>query len=109
MAISVCAKIAQVKRKGDNMNKTAIQVKKEILNSMNKRISYKRLFDIYNSYSFYCKEFTVDRSVGYVKEEKIYANQTELIYLTFVSNSKVPDIWIVCDTFYYIKGYYISN
>ena len=99
----------QLKRKGDDMNKTAIQVKKDILNCINKRINYKRLFDIYNGYSFYCKEFTVDRSVGYVKEDKIYANQKGLIYLTFVSDGKVPDIWIVCDTFYYIKGYYVSN
>lgn len=92
------------------MDKTIIQVKKDILNMVGKSVNYKRLFDIYNHYTFDKDKFELlDRSVAYVHQETFTTKDGETHYLSFTNDSTKPNIYVIVDYLYVIRGYYVSN
>lgn len=92
------------------MNKTIIEVKKDILDMVGKSVNYKRLFDIFNHYTFDKDEFELlDRSVAYVHQETFNTKDGEVHYLSFSNDINTSKILVIVDYLYIIRGYYVSN
>lgn len=91
------------------MNKTITQIINDIKKVYGKDVNYKRLFDIYNHYTFDRDKFVIlDRSVAYVHQRTFMTKHGELHYFWLCNDIYPAKIYVVTDYMYVIRGYYIN-
>lgn len=91
------------------MNKTMTQVIEDIKKLYGKDISYKRLFDIYNHYTFDGDKIEIfDKSVTYVHQRTFMSKHGQLHYFWLSNDICQAKIYVVTDYMYVIRGYCVN-